>query len=105
MKKLKNAPSPKFKGDWEKRLSKYGSGLTIIYSGQCPYIAESVKTILETSKELGISTNLIELKTPKEAQNAPSAYGVFNLVHNGKFLAYQPISKKRFLNIMNKELK
>ena len=104
VKKLEHKPSPAFKKDWEKKLGQYSSGLTIVYSNQCPYIAKSVEAILGTSHELGINTNLIELNNCEEAQNAPSAYGVFNLVYNGKFLAYQPISKRRFLNIMNKEL-
>jgi len=105
VKKLENKPSPTFKKDWDKKLSKYSSGLTIIHSNQCPYIADSVKAIMETSHELDINTNLIELNNCEEAQNAPSAYGVFNLVYKGKLLAYHPISKKGFLNIINKELK
>lgn len=33
----KNAPTPKFKEDWDERLSQYGEGLTIIRADQCPY--------------------------------------------------------------------
>jgi len=105
VKKLENKPSPAFKGDWEKKLSKYSSGLTIIHSNQCPYTIDCVEAILETSHELGINTNLIELNNCGEVQNAPSAYGTFNLVYKGKLLAYHPISKRGFLNIMSKELK
>ena len=39
------------------------------------------------------------------AQNAPSIYASFNLVYNGKLLANHYISSKRFLNIINKEIK
>jgi hypothetical protein len=102
----KNVPLPKFKGDWEKRLSKYGKGLTIIRSDQCPYIAKSVKEISETAQmKYGIKAKIIELKNCKDAQNAPSAFAIFGIVYNGKLLADHPISNKRFLNIMNKELK
>ena len=97
-----NAPSPRFKGDWEKRLSRYGSGLTIFRSDQCPYIAGSVREISATSKEFGIEANIIELDSCTEAQNAPSAYGVFGIVYNGELIAYQPTSSRRFTNIMNK---
>jgi len=41
-----------------------------------------------------------ELKTCKQAQNAPSAYGIFNLVYNGRLIADHPISKTRFLSVM-----
>lgn len=102
----KNVPLPKFKGDWEKRLSKYSKGLTIIRSDQCPYIAKSVKEISETAQmKYGIKAKIIELKNCKDAQNAPSVFAIFGIVYDGKLLADHPISKTRFLNIMNKELK
>lgn len=106
VKKLKtNTPSPKFKGDWEKKLNKYGSGLTIIRSSQCPYTLKNVNEIVETSqKNYGIKANLIELKDYIEAQNAPLAYGVFGIIFNEKLIAEHPISKKRFTNIMDKIL-
>jgi len=106
MKKFTNAPSPKFKGDWDKRLESYSSGLTIILSNQCPYVEKSVKEISETSqKKYGIKAKIIELKNCREAQNAPSAYGIFNIVYNGKLVADHPISNTRFTNIMNKILR
>ena len=106
VKQLKtNVPSPMFKGDWEKKLSKYGSGLTIIRSSQCPYTLKNVKEIVEVlQKNYGIKANLIELKDCIEAQNAPLAYGVFGIIFNGKLIAEHPISKKRFTNIMEKIL-
>ena len=36
----KNAPTPKFKGNWEKKLSKHSKGLTIFRSDQCPPLAK-----------------------------------------------------------------
>jgi hypothetical protein len=101
----KNAPSPKFKGDWEKRLGKYEKGLIIITSDQCPYTAKAVKEIGETAEEVfGIKPNIIELKDSREAQNNnPCAFGTFCMVYNGKLIAEHPISKTRFKNIMNKK--
>jgi hypothetical protein len=107
VKKFKeNTSSPKFKGDWDKRLSKYDKGLIIILSDQCPYVAKSVKEISETAqKKYIIKAKITELKTCKEAQNAPSAFAIFNIVYDGKLLADHPISNTRFVNIMEKELK
>jgi len=105
IKRFADAPSPRFTGDWRKRLSQYSSGLTIIRSDQCPYVEKSVKEISETSQKLGIKANIIELKNCNEAQNAPSAYGVFGIIYNGKLVTDHPISSRGFLNIMNKELK
>jgi len=106
VKKFGNAPSPEFKGDWGKRLSKYNKGLTIIRSDQCPYVAKSVKEISETAqKKYGIKPNIIELKTCKQAQIAPSAFAIFGIVYDGKLLAEHPISNTRFKNIMDKILR
>ena len=103
VKTLKDGPMPKFK-DWEKELSKY-KGLNIIYTNQCPWVARSIKEISEIAKKEGLKFNVTELKTPKDAQNAPSLYASFNLIYDGKLLSDHYISAKRFQNIINKEIK
>ena len=100
-----HASSPKFRGEWEQKLSQYESGLTIFQSDQCPYLAKTVPEIRATAeKEFGIKPHLIELKNCQEAQNSPCAFGTFCIVYNGKVVADNPISKRRFSNIMKKEL-
>jgi GNAT superfamily N-acetyltransferase len=102
----KKAPTPKFKGDWEKRRSQYNKGLTVIRAAQCPYTVKNVNEISETAeKEYGLKPDLIELKNYKEAQNSPCAFGTFCILYEGKVIAEHPISNKRFTNIMNKILK
>ena len=102
VKAIKKGPLPKFK-DWEKQLSKY-KGLNVIYSNQCPWVSRSIKELSVTAKEKGLQLKVTELKTAKQAQSAPSIYGVFNLIYNGKLLADHYISKRRFQNILEKEL-
>jgi len=102
-KKFKSGPSPCF-NDQNNTLAKY-EGLTIIYSKQCPWVArfiDEVKPILEEKK---LTPAIIELKTPAQAQKAPSLYGVFALIYDGKVYADRYISTTRFLNILNKEMK
>jgi GNAT superfamily N-acetyltransferase len=101
VKKLRRAQSPRFKRGWQQRLRRYGQGLTIIRSDQCPCIAKFTGDIQATSKELGIRAKVVELQNCKQAQNAPSAYGVFNIVYDGELIADHPISAKRFSNIMS----
>lgn len=103
VRKFTNAPTPKFKGDWGKKLSRYSSGLTIIKSDQCPYCAKAVREIRETAQKFGLKTNIIELNNSLEAQNTPTAFGIFSIIYDGKLLADHPISNKRFINIMNRE--
>ncbi len=103
VKQFRDGPLPSI-NDWQSELEKY-EGLSIVYSKQCPWVArfiEEVKPILENKK---LKPTIIELKTAAQAQKAPSLYGVFNLIYNGKLLADRYISTTRFLNIVNKELK
>ena len=103
VKTQKEGPVPEFK-DWETQLEKY-NGLNIIYANQCPWVARSIKELGEIADEKVLKLKVTELKTAKDAQNAPSIYATFNLVYNGKLLADHYISNRRFLNILKKELK
>jgi hypothetical protein len=102
IKPLKDGPKPKFK-DWEKHLKDY-TGLNIIYSNQCPWVARSINELTEVSKKYGLDLKINELKTAKDAQEAPSIYAIFNIVYNGKLLADHYISSRRFENIIKKEI-
>jgi hypothetical protein len=97
-----NVVPPKFKNDWNKKLTKYKNGLTIIRADQCPYTKKNVNEIVETSKKIfGITPAIIENKNHYEAQNSPCAFGSFCLIYNGEIISYHPISSTRFSNIMN----
>jgi len=100
-----DSASPKFKGDWEKRLKRYGKGLTILRADQCPYTIKNVDEICKTAeKEYGITPAIIRITDYKQAQSSPCAFGTFCIVYNGNVIAHHPISNKRFTNIMLKEL-
>ncbi len=99
-KKMKKGPLPRFRGGWEERARSYGKGLVIIRSDQCPCTAKFTGEILETAKTLGMNARVKELRTCKQAQSAPSPYGIFNIVYNGRLIADHPISKTRFRNII-----
>jgi len=93
------AVDPKFK---KVSLEKYSKGLTIIRSAQCPYSVKNVKSILETAKKLKIKADLIEIKDSESAQQTPSAFGTFCIIHNNEVISHHPISNTRFENIMAK---
>ena len=102
----KGAPPPKFKGGMAERLRQYDKGLTIIRADQCPYTVKNVGEISETAeKTYGIRPDIINLQNHQEAQNSPCAFGTFCIIHRGKIVAHHPISRTRFINIMEKELK
>ena len=94
--------NPLFKTGWDRKLGQYGQGLTIIRSSQCPHIAKFADEIAETAEhEYQIKPTVIHLESWSDAQNAPTPYAIFALIHNGRLLADHQISRTRFRNIMN----
>ncbi len=99
------APNPAFRGDWDKKLKKYGPGLTIIRADQCPHVAKFTGEIAQAAiDDYGLEPRTVELKSHREAQNAPTPYAVFAVIHDGRLLADHQISRTRFRNIMRKAM-
>jgi hypothetical protein len=99
----KSAANPKFKDNWDKKLKKYGKGLTIVLANQCPHTARFADKIAEmAATTFKLKPQIVELKTYRDAQNAPTPYAVFAVIYNARLLADHQISASRFRNIMNK---
>ena len=90
--------------NWEARQKEY-SGWHLIYADQCPWHEKSVNDISKVARENEIVMNVHKLESSEEAKNAPSGFGVFSLLHDGKLLEDHYISATRFKNILKKELK
>ena len=88
--------------DWTSQQEKY-QGWHLVYADQCPWHEKSVEAILNVAIDNGINLTVEKMKTAKEAKHAPSGYGVFNLLHDGKLLEDHYISATRFQNILKKE--
>ena len=102
---MNSAPNPRFKKNLEKNMQKYAEGLTIIRSAQCPHIMKFADEIADFAREnYKIEPRVIELKSYRDAQNAPTPYAVFAIIYNGQLLTDHQISQTRFRNIMNKIL-
>lgn len=94
-------PPPAFKKDLNDKLARYGRGLTIIRCSQCPYVAKFASEIGQTAaEEYGITSKIVNLQSCHDAQEAPTPYGVFALIYDGRLLADHQISRTRFRNIM-----
>ena len=100
--RLKKGLEPRFR-DISGNLAKY-RGLHIVYTAQCPMLPKSVDDLSEMAAAHGLKLNITVLNNPREAQNAPSYYGVFNLVWNGRLLSDHYVSKGRFKHILRKEI-
>lgn len=103
VKRFDDAPPPAFPTDWEERQRRYGPGLTVVHSGQCPYIPDAVRLALEAAGRRGIPARTVELTSGREVQEqSPSAYGVFGIVYEGKLLSYHYIQDKEFDRLLER---
>jgi N-acetylglutamate synthase-like GNAT family acetyltransferase len=93
----KDAPLPAFPTDWEARQARFGAGLTVIRTPQCPYVEDAVNGVLQIAKERDIPAKVVELHSAQEVQDlSPSPYGIFGIVLDGKLLAYHYLLPKDF---------
>lgn len=89
--------------DWNRQLEKY-QGWHLLYADQCPWHQKAVSDLKEAAVENHLELCVTRLETPEQARHAPTGYGTFGLIKDGKLLADHYISKTRFLNILRKEI-
>lgn len=95
LRRLEDGVTPAFPHDWEARLASFGSGATVVYTDQCPYMPDAVQHALDTFEKRGIEAKVVKLETSAEARaKSPTPYGVFALVVDGKLLTYHYIGRK-----------
>lgn len=102
IRRLREGPDPRFR-DLRDGLDAY-QGLHIVYAPQCPMLSKSVEDLSEMAAEHGLDLQVTVLESPREAQNAPSYYGVFSLVWNGRLLSDHYVSKGRFRTLLRDEI-
>ncbi|MBM4464438.1 MAG: GNAT family N-acetyltransferase [Chloroflexi bacterium] len=91
------APLPAFPTDWEARQARFGAGLTVIRTPQCPYVEDATNIALEFAAEKGIPSQVVTFQSAQELQaNSPSPYGVFGIVLDGRLLTYHYLQRKDF---------
>ncbi|MGD2175545.1 MAG: hypothetical protein PVJ27_09085 [Candidatus Brocadiaceae bacterium] len=100
--RLKEGPEPRFR-DISGNAAKY-QGLHIVYCAQCPKLPKSVNDVSAMAAEHGLEPKVTVLNSAREAQNAPSYYGVFSLVWNGRLLSDNYVSRGRFKYILRDEI-
>ena len=96
VRRFDGAPLPTFPADWDERAGRYGPGVTIVYTDQCPYIEDAVKGAVEFAREGGVAARTVKLESSRQVrEDAPSAYGVFNVVYNGRLATYHYIDSRK----------
>lgn len=98
----RTAPDPVFRTGFDRKTARYGRGLTIIRSSQCPYILKFTSEIMQTAEaDYGLTAKVVNLESWQDAQNAPTPYGTFAVFYDGRLIADHQISRTRFRNIMD----
>ncbi len=90
--------------DWTASQKKY-KGWNLVYSDQCPWHEKSAFDLSNTAMDVGIDLKLKKIETVEEAKHAPSGFGTYSLLFNGRLIEDHYLSATRFKNILNKELK
>jgi hypothetical protein len=94
-------PLAAFPKDWDVRQERFGPGITVVRTSQCPYIENATAAVLRTAQELGIPAHVVELKTAKEVQElSPSPYGSLAILYNGKLASYYYLARKDMENFI-----
>jgi GNAT superfamily N-acetyltransferase len=88
--------------DWKKQQKNY-KGWNLVYSDQCPWHEKSITDLKQCAQENGIKLKVKKLTTPGQARNAPSGFGTFSLIKDGRLLGDHYLSRKRFENILKQE--
>lgn len=97
-----NSPSPTLI-DWRKSQAQY-AGWNLIYANQCPWHIKSVQDLSQAAAKRGIELKVTLIRSSAEAKNAPSGFGVYSLIRDGRLIEDHYLSKTRFENILDKEL-
>jgi hypothetical protein len=93
---------PSFPTNWEERAMAFGRGLTVIRTNQCPYHEDAARIALSAADRSGIATKVVTFQSAEQLQReAPSAYGVFSLVHNGQLLSYTYQTEKEMHKLLS----
>jgi hypothetical protein len=91
------APLPTFPTDWDARQARFGAGLTVVRTPQCPYIEDATNIALELASEKGIPSQVVTFQSAQELQeDSPSPYGVFGIVLDGQLIPYHYLQRKDF---------
>lgn len=102
--KLRSGPLPSFPGDWTERAARFGKGLTIVRTDQCPYVPDATQILLDAAARKKIKARVVELRTAREVQSrSPSPYGVFNVVLDGRQLAYHYLTEEDFFRALGRD--
>jgi hypothetical protein len=102
----KDARDPKMQPITPTKSKKYGSGVTVLTTDQCPYLPDAVDIFEGVAKELNLEFQAIKLNSPKQAQNnGVTPNGTFAVLYNGQVITYKYERPDKFKLILKDFMK
>lgn len=93
---FKPGAPPAFPRDWAQRCTRWGKGLVVVRTDQCPALDRCVNEVRELAAERGLKFREVHLADAATVQTeSPTPYGVFAILHHGRLLSYHPLLKKQ----------
>ncbi|MEJ5284806.1 MAG: GNAT family N-acetyltransferase [Brevinematia bacterium] len=96
----KNAENPHFTENAKSGKCKNKNGFCFVYSNQCPFIEEYVSMFDRICKSNNIPSEVIKLKSYKEAQEYGSPFGTLGVYYNGEFKTHEIMTEEKFLKFI-----
>lgn len=100
--KFGRATPPALPSDWEARARRFGEGLTVVRTDQCPYLDDAVRTALGEAKRRGMRSRVVELESASEVRRrAPTPYGVFAILRDGELVTHHYQLEKQLVKLLD----
>lgn len=98
-------PGPSLPTDWDERCRRYGPGLTVVTTDQCPYIDRMKSAVYNVGRQMDIPVREVHLASAAQVQReAPSPYGTYGIIYNGRLVSYHPIGTDDLLKRMARQI-
>ncbi len=101
VKRFGKAKPPTFVNNQAAIQRRFGTGLTVVRSDQCPYIEDATTTVLDVAKRANIKSRVVDLESADQVrQLSPSPYGVFGIVLDGQLISYHYLLEKDLIPLL-----
>lgn len=100
VRRIKNAPLPKFIEKAKQTTIDDKDGAVFIYSDQCPYVAKFIVEMIDGAKELGIPFKTLKVTDSAQARDMPFAYGTCGVFYGGNLLLHGILTKKEVMKLL-----
>jgi len=109
----RDAAPPRFLGGWQERAAQYGSGVTVLWSAQCPYLPARGQDIVDVSEAHGhrarpVRVNRCPAASLAEGEGAWAAvspYETFSVLLDGRLVTYQLLGKKGLARLLDRAIR